>query len=85
MSKSQNIPCSITIKILLKFYQGHSVAPRVGGSYNSILDKLIYQSVNRYRDDTHTYMVARATHRDISSRAIEYSRKGSPVSLLLCI
>lgn len=51
MSKSQNVPVSITIKILLKFYQGHSVVPRVGGR----LDQLISRSVNRYRVDTQSH------------------------------
>lgn len=47
MSKSQNVPLSITTQILLKFYQGHSLAPSMGGSYNHILDRLIHPSIDQ--------------------------------------
>ena len=43
MSKTQNVPLSITTRILLKFYQGYPLAPRVGDGYNYILD--IAQSI----------------------------------------
>lgn len=47
MSKSQNVPLSITTQILLKFYQCHSLAPSMGGSYNYILDRLIHPSIDQ--------------------------------------
>lgn len=47
MNESQNVPLIITIHILLKFYQGHPLAPKVGAGYNYILDKLIAQWINQ--------------------------------------
>lgn len=43
MSKTQNVPLSITTRILLKFYQGYPLPPCVGDGYNYILDR----SINR--------------------------------------
>lgn len=41
MSKTQNVPLSITTRILLKFYQGYPLPPCVGDGYNYILDRSI--------------------------------------------
>lgn len=39
--------------------------------------------MGRYRDDPHTYMVAKAILRGISSIVIEYSKTGFPVTMLI--